>query len=64
VGRATAALAQRQAGRRIAVVTHLGVIAALLPGARLAPAERRLVAAGSLDLAGLLGSGVAGGARG
>jgi len=59
VGRAAAGLARRCAGGRIAVVTHLGVIAALLPGARLAPAERRLVPAASLDLAGLARTGVA-----
>jgi broad specificity phosphatase PhoE len=59
VGRAAAALARRHAGCRIALVTHLGVIAALLPGARLAPAEVRRVAAASLDLAGLTETGVA-----
>jgi probable phosphoglycerate mutase len=59
VGRAAAQLARRHAGRRIALVTHLGVIAALLPGVRLGPAEHRLVAAESLDLAGLAVRGVA-----
>jgi broad specificity phosphatase PhoE len=64
VGRAAMALVLRHAGRRIALVTHLGVIAALLPGLRLGPGEHRLVEAGSLDLAGLAGSGVAGRAPG
>ena len=45
---AAAALAAAHPGRRIALVTHLGVIRALLPGAELANAEWRLARAGEL----------------
>ena len=50
VGRALHALVARHAGRRIAVVTHLGVILTLLPGARLANARHQRVSVAELDL--------------
>jgi broad specificity phosphatase PhoE len=59
VGVAVAALAQRYASRRIAVVTHLGVILALVPGLRLANARHHRVAARDLDLSALREHGIA-----
>ena len=58
VGRAIASLLGRDAGRSIAVVTHLGVILALVPGLRLANARHHRVAACDLDLEALCQSGV------
>jgi probable phosphoglycerate mutase len=63
VGAAVAALEQRYARSRIAVVTHLGVILALVPGLRLANARHHRVAARDLDLTGLRDHGIAVGAR-
>jgi probable phosphoglycerate mutase len=50
VASAMRALLQRHTGRRIAVVTHLGVILALAPGVRLANARHHRVAARDLEL--------------
>lgn len=50
VAGAMRAVVQRHAGGRIAVVTHLGVILALVPGMRLANARHHRVAARDLAL--------------
>ncbi len=59
VGRAIAFLVERHAGRSVAVVTHLGVILALIPGLRLANTQQHRIAARDLELSALCEHGVA-----
>jgi len=64
VGRAVQHLVERHAGGRLAVVTHLGVILALVPGVKLSNVQKHPVSARDLDLPLLIERGFRdGGAR-